>query len=100
MQFTEITMNYSAEKADEIYAVAKEAYFYAYPIVSMDVTMRQATNVPNANSINMRAPINQFAHVRSYPKADEKDVVRFNFDTLYSFAWLDLSQEPMILSVP
>lgn len=93
-------MNYSVEKADEIYAVAKEAYFYAYPIVSMDVTMRQATNVPDANSINMRAPVNQFAHVRSYPKADEKDVVRFNFDTLYSFAWLDLSQEPMILSVP
>jgi hypothetical protein len=66
-------MNDSAEKADEIYAVAKEAYFYAYPIVSMDVTMRQATSVPDANSVN-RAPINQFAHVRSYPKADEKDV--------------------------
>jgi hypothetical protein len=95
-----ITMNYSVEKADEIYAVAKDAYFYAYPIVSMDMTMRQATNVPDAASINMRAPLNQFAHARSYPKADEKDVVRFNFDTLYSFAWLDLSQEPMILSVP
>lgn len=93
-------MNYSVEKADEIYTVAKEAYFYAYPIVSMDVTMRQVTNVLDASSINMRAPFNQFAHVRSYPRADEKDVVRFNFDTLYSFSWLDLSQEPMILSVP
>lgn len=93
-------MNYSAQKTDEIYAVAKEAYFYAYPIVSMDTTMRQVTNVPDANSINMRAPLNQFAHVRSYPRAEEKDVVRFNFDTLYSFAWLDLSQEPVILSVP
>ncbi|XQQ07405.1 MAG: DUF1254 domain-containing protein [Leptolyngbya sp. IPPAS B-1204] len=93
-------MNDSVKQADEIYAVAKEAYFYAYPIVSMDVTMRQATNVPDAASINMRAPINQFAHVRSYPRAEEKDVVRFNFDTLYSFAWLDLSQEPVILSVP
>jgi hypothetical protein len=93
-------MNYPVEKADEIYAVAKEAYFYAYPIVSMDVTMRQVTNLPDAASINMRAPVNQFAHVRSYPRADEKDVVRFNFDTLYSFAWLDLSQEPIVLSVP
>jgi hypothetical protein len=48
----------------------------------------------------MRAPVNQFAHARAYPMAEEKDVVRFNFDTLYSFAWLDLAPEPLILSVP
>ncbi len=84
----------------DVYAVAREAYLYAYPIVSMDVTMRQATNVPDASSVNMRAPINQFAHARAYPRADEKDVVRYNFDTLYSFAWLNLTQEPLVLSVP
>ncbi len=27
-------------------------------------------------------------------------MVRYNFDTLYSLAWLDLSREPIILSVP
>ena len=85
---------------DEMYALAREAHLYAYPIVSMDVSMRQATNVPDTTSVNMRAPVNQFAHARAYPKADEKDVVRFNFDTLYSLAWLDLSREPIILSVP
>lgn len=90
----------SAQRADELYALARDAYLYAYPIVMMDVTMRQATNVADATTVNMRAPVNQFAHVRAYPAAHEKDVVRFNFDTLYSFAWLDLSQEPMVLSVP
>jgi hypothetical protein len=90
----------SNKTADEIYALAKDAYLYAYPIVMMDVTRRQATNVADATSVNMRAPMNQFAHVRAYPAAHEKDVVRFNFDTLYSFAWLDLSEGPMVLSVP
>jgi hypothetical protein len=85
---------------DVAYEIAREAYLYAYPIVSMDLTMRQATNVPNAKTVNLRAPINQFAHARIYPKADDRDVVRYNFDTLYSMAWLDLSQEPIILSVP
>ncbi|MFZ1923218.1 MAG: DUF1254 domain-containing protein [Xanthobacteraceae bacterium] len=84
----------------DIYSIARDAYLYAYPLVSMDVTMRQATNVPRAGVVNMRAPINQFAHARAYPKADEKDVVRFNFDTLYSLAWLDLAREPIVLSVP
>ncbi|BCP55598.1 membrane protein [Kaistia sp. 32K] len=85
---------------DETYALARDAYLYAYPIVSMDVTMRQATNVPDAQTINLRAPVNRFAHARAYPEAGEKDVVRFNFDTLYSFAWLDLAPEPIIVSVP
>jgi hypothetical protein len=85
---------------EQVYSIARSAYLYAYPIVSMDMTMRQATNVPNAEAVNMRAPLNQFAHARAYPRADEKDVVRFNFDTLYSLAWLDLSRGPIVLSVP
>ena len=76
----------AAISSQDINAIARDVYLYAYPIVSMDVTMRQATNVPNAGMINMRAPINQIAHARAFPRADEKDVVRFNFDTLYSLA--------------
>jgi len=34
------------------------------------------------------------------PGCDARDIVRFNFDTLYSAAWIDLSKGPMILSVP
>ncbi len=86
--------------AQDTYNVARDAYLYAYPQVSMETTMRQATNVPNATAVFMRAPINQFANLRTYPKADSKDVVRPNFDTLYSVAWLDLANEPMVLSVP
>lgn len=85
---------------DRLREIAFETYQYAYPLVLMDVTMRQATAVSNATDIVGRAPINQFAYFRSYPAADARDVVRFNFDTLYSFAWLDLSKGPIILSVP
>ncbi|NGN43499.1 DUF1254 domain-containing protein [Mesorhizobium sp. CGMCC 1.15528] len=87
----------SEQKVQEI---AREVFQYAYPIVLMDATMRQTTAVPDATSVHGRAPINQFAYFRTYPAADAKDVVRFNFDTLYSFAWLDLSKGPIVLSVP
>lgn len=85
---------------DKARTLAHDLYEYGYPLVLMDATMRQATNVPNATTVPMRAPINQFAHFRSYPAADAKDIVRFNFDTLYSFAWVDLRDGPVILSVP
>lgn len=81
-------------------ALARDVYLYAYPLVIMDLTMRQATNVPDAESAPRRAPVNQFAHYREYPGAEAKEVVRFNFDTLYSFAWIDTSKEPMILTLP
>lgn len=92
----------SAQKISdqEAYEIARDAYVYAYPIVTMDVSMRQSTNVPNANTIPLRAPINQFAHARTYPRAEDRDVVRYNFDTLYSPVWLDLAREPIVLSVP
>ncbi|HEY4417234.1 MAG TPA: DUF1254 domain-containing protein [Verrucomicrobiae bacterium] len=90
----------AAPTADEVQALARDIYYYAYPIVLMDVTMRQVTAVSNSTSLYGLAPINQFAYFRTYPDADSKDIVRFNFDTLYSLAWLDLSQGPMILSVP
>jgi hypothetical protein len=48
----------------------------------------------------MCAPINQFANAPAFPDHTFTDVVRPNADTLYSTAWLDLSKEAMVLSVP
>ena len=47
-----------------------------------------------------RAPLNQFAHFRALPDASDQVVVGLNVDTLYSIASLDLSQGPLVLSVP
>jgi hypothetical protein len=79
--------------------VAQEAFVYLYPLVLMDVTRRQATN-SEAGAIPGRGPVNAFTHMRSYPTAAFREVVSPNFDTLYSTAWLDLTGEPMVVSVP
>jgi hypothetical protein len=86
----------SEQEANEI---AVNAYLYFYPLVTMDVTRRQMTNIESDKKPGY-GPMNEFAHVREYPPADMKVVVRPNFDTLYSIAWLDLVKEPIILSVP
>jgi hypothetical protein len=85
------------QTADEI---AVEAYVYLYPLVLMERTRAQATNVEYAGEVLGRAPVDSFAHFREYPPASFKDVVKPNFDTLYSPAWLDLREEPRIISVP
>ncbi|MBC2590458.1 MULTISPECIES: DUF1254 domain-containing protein [Rhodococcus] len=87
-------------RLDDMEELARDAYLYAYPLVLMDITMRQAVNVPDEVTEPMRAPVNRFAHVRTYPGAEDRDVVRFNFDTLYSFAWVDLTAEPVVFETP
>ncbi len=79
--------------------IAIEAYVYLYPLVTMDVTRRVLTNVPPGVKPAL-GPMNAFHHMRTYPEASFREVVRPNFDTLYSSAWLDLTIEPMIVSVP
>jgi hypothetical protein len=87
------------ETESEITAIATEAYVYLYPLVLMDVTRRVMTNAePKPGS--QSGPMNMFHHLRAFPPADFRDVVRPNFDTLYSIAWLDLGDGPMIVSVP
>ena len=83
----------------EARAIGVEAYLYFYPLVTMDLTRRQMTNLPAGKEPGF-GPANAFANIAAYPTASEKVVVRPNFDTLYSSAWLDLTKEPVIVSVP
>jgi hypothetical protein len=83
----------------EAYEIGLEAYVYFYPAVCIDLTRRIGTNI-EAGQIPMFGPMNTFSHARTYPPADFKTVVRPNFDTLYSSAWLDLTKEPMVISAP
>jgi hypothetical protein len=83
----------------EAHAIGVEAYLYLYPLITMDLTRRQLTNGGPAVT-PIQAPMNTFKNLGAYPTADMKVVVRPNFDTLYSSAWLDLAKEPAIVSVP
>jgi len=83
--------------AQEAYEIGVEAYIYFYPLVTMDVTREQINHTPGAPANSL---VNRFVHIRTFPPADFRAVVRPNFDTLYSSAWLDLTKEPMIVSAP
>ncbi|AFY20671.1 DUF1254 domain-containing protein [Pseudomonas sp. UW4] len=85
--------------AEEAHAIGVDAYIYFYPLLSMDVTRKQFTNIEPGKEFG-KGPMNMFVSVPQYPPADFKGVVRSNFDTLYSIAWLDLSKEPLVIAAP
>jgi hypothetical protein len=83
----------------EAHAIGVNAYLYFYPLVSVDITRKVATNV-EAGKIPGFGPPNMFHSFAAFPTADFKTVVRPNFDTLYSSAFLDMTKEPVIVSAP
>ncbi len=83
----------------DTYEIGRAAYWYTYPLVLMDLTRQQMTNI-KAGKMPGRGPMMVFTHRHAFPGANEKVVVRPNFDTRYSLAWLDLTKEPAIISVP
>jgi len=87
----------TALSEQEAHAIGVDAYLYFYPLVSMDLTRKQSTNIEAGKEFG-KGPMNMFTSVPEYPPAHFKVVVRINFDTLFSFAWLDLTKEPMIVS--
>jgi hypothetical protein len=89
----------SAVTEQEAQSIAADAYVYFYPLVTMDVTRKQLTNHAPGPGV-FGGPMNMFVNVEAFPPADFKAVVRSNFDTLYSSAYLDLTKEPVVVSAP
>jgi hypothetical protein len=84
--------------AAEATELGTEAYIYGYPLVTVEMTRRVGTNTEAPKGLH--APMGQFANARDYPNASFRDVTAPNADTLYSSAFLDVSKEPYVLSLP
>jgi hypothetical protein len=89
------TASFDAPDAQHLGA---EAFVFGFPLMVTMAAMRRATNALRPGGA--RAPINQFAHLEGFPDPDLRAIVAANAHTLYSFAWLDLSTEPVLLDLP
>jgi len=82
----------------EARAIAQDAYVFGLPPVYITLNQDMMTNVPKPEGA--QAPFNQFAHFREFPDPSYRIVVAWNVDTLYSIGNLDLTAEPLVLSIP
>ena len=69
-----------------------EAFVFGYPLVITDVT--------RASAALTVGPPNRLTRVRQFPPASFRAVVRPNFDTLYTTAFIEMSKGPWVFEMP
>lgn len=96
--FSSCTIKKTGEDSKSTWELVGEAYTYALPLVIMDATKTSSTNTETP--VTGRAPVNQLIHAQKLADAQSKLVVTPNVDTVYTQAWLDLSNDPMVYVMP
>ena len=82
----------------ETKAIAEEGFIYGLPIVMNYAVMYEYA--VDKNSPEFKAPFNQIKNEARVFTPKDTAIVTPNSDTPYSFLWMDLRAEPMVLSVP
>jgi hypothetical protein len=82
----------------ETKAIAEEAFIYGLPIVMNYAVMYEYA--VDKNNPEFKAPFNQIKNEARVYTYKDTAIVTPNSDTPYSFFWMDLRAEPMVLSVP
>ncbi len=86
---------------DEARQIAAAAYVYGYPLVFMDALREHQTAVPAPDILRGLAPANQMVRVYQVPIDQFQSRAPWPItDASYVGAWLDLTEEPVVLSVP
>ena len=78
--------------------IAHDAFIYGYPTVDLYNILYKYAADPS--SPEYKAPLNTIYNTRHVATPQDTAIVAPNCDTPYSYAWLDLRAEPMVLSIP
>lgn len=83
---------------EEARQIAKEAFVYGFPLATnYDTLYKQAVD---ATDRDFRGPFNVLVSAAGVATSDDTFVVTPNSDTPYSFLWMDLRAEPIVITVP
>ncbi|WP_149137760.1 DUF1254 domain-containing protein [Cupriavidus campinensis] len=88
----------SAVNEAEVRSIAREAYIYGYPVVEAYKTLY--AQAVDQGGPNFKAPFNQIGNTANVFTPKDTAIITPNSDTPYSFVWMDLRAEPLVLTLP
>lgn len=98
MSVTDMAHADATAKPDQARAIAQEAYIYGYPVVEGYKTLY--AQAVDKGGPNFKAPFNQIGNTAAVFTPRDTAIITPNSDTPYSFVWMDLRAEPVVLTLP
>jgi hypothetical protein len=77
--------------------LSRTGFIFGYATVDLYRILHDFALDPR--SPEYRAPLNELAHSRQLADPDDHAIVAMNVDTPYSYAWLNLRAEPVVLTL-
>ena len=87
-------------RAEYAYTAGVQAFIYGFPYIYNARLRHDWVTNPRDPKVVPYAAVNEFWHAAHLLDATYRDGGCPNNDTLYSLAWLDLTEEPVVLSHP
>ena len=88
-----------SKEYEHAYNVGIQGYIYGEPLLNMQRLYQSNTSVTVPDAIG-DAPVNQWSHFTELATTKEGEIISPNADTLYSYAWLQLKPQPIVVHVP
>ncbi len=88
----------SAPSIEQTKAIAEEGFIYGLPLVMNYAVMNEFA--VDTKSSQFKAPFNEIHNDHHVATPADTAIITPNSDTPYSFVWVDLRAEPMVISVP
>ncbi|MBS1968817.1 MAG: DUF1254 domain-containing protein [Bdellovibrionales bacterium] len=80
--------------------LARDAYSYGFPLVLMDTARRHTEVLSRSSDKQSKVPMYQFYHTRKVRENRYHDLASLDNDMIYSTAWLNLADDPVVLTIP
>lgn len=78
--------------------IARQVFVYGFPTVDLYRILHNFAL--DSSSSEFKAPFNTFGHARQLADPGDTSIVAMNVDTPYSYAWLDMRSEPVVVTFP
>jgi len=87
-------------KRTQMEQLARDAYAFGFPLVLMDTTSKYTAALSRSSEKQTKVPMYQFYHTRKVRENKLHDVASLDSDMIYSTAWLNLANDPVVLTIP
>lgn len=89
-----------SRKRSQMEQLSREAYAFGFPLVLMDTSSKYTAAFSRSSDKQSKVSMYQFYHTRKVRETRYHDLASLDNDMIYSTAWLNLAQDPVVLTVP